>query len=243
MIVKKITKFFENKFSGIIQRHKPLFRPFIFLFIFFVIVLNFNQIIWVFNKRAVDDAVKGMMESSKIIESIKQQEETGQSISFNGSQSNQEGELKPITEIQKNYILEGSYLEIPKIGIKADISFPVSDSLEEVNKALIGHAMHFPGSAFPGEKGDVFFLSHSAPLNWSADYRIFNNINQLESGDTILAHFNNRTYRYIVVKNFIIKPGESIAPSNESAYSMHLMTCWPPGKSLNRMVVEAIMDI
>lgn len=242
MAENKIKNFLKNNFFGIVKRHKPLLRPFILLFIFFVIVLNFNQIIWIFNRRALDDAVKGMMESSKIIESLKQQELSGQSLSLNDSAS-LPGEQKTVAEIQKNYVLQGSYLEIPKIGIRADISFPTSDSVEEVNKALIGHAMHFPGSAFPGEKGDVFFLSHSAPLNWSADYRIFNDINQLGADDTILVHFNSRTYRYKVIKSFLIKPGENISPSNESAYSMHLMTCWPPGKSSGRMVVEAVMDI
>jgi LPXTG-site transpeptidase (sortase) family protein len=128
------------------------------------------------------------------------------------------------------------------LGVKADLSFPLTDSKTEVEKALIGHVMFFPGSAYPGEKGDTFLLAHSAPSNWPWDYKIFNTINQLESGDTILVYFNNRLFRYSAVKSFIIKPGETIAPSNAGQYSLHLLTCWPPGSSKNRMVVEAVAE-
>ncbi len=243
MLLKKFFNWIFKIFSEIAYKHKPLIRPFFVLFIFFVLVLNFNQIIWLFNKRAIDDAVAGMMESSQLISSLERnQYQTNTSNNSNGNNSTQEGEVKQVAEMAKNYIFENAFLEIPKIGIRAPISFPETGGEQEISKALIGHAMHFPGSAYPGEKGDVFFLSHSAPMNWSSDYRIFNNINQLESGDTVLVNFNNRTFRYKVLKNFIIKPGEGIAPSNNSSYSMHLMTCWPPGSSKNRMVVEAVME-
>lgn len=221
-----------------LEKNKELIKPFFVLFIIISFLGNFDNIAILFNKRIIDNSVVSMIESSEIVKTINAPIIEQQQIEWQQNNPNQ----VPQQEVAKNYVFEGSYIEIPKLGIKADLSFPLTDSKEEVEKALIGHVMFFPGSAYPGEKGDVFLLAHSAPNNWPWDYKIFNTINQLETGDTILVYFNNRLFRYNVVKNFIIKPGETIVPTSVGQYSIHLLTCWPPGSSKNRMVVEGGME-
>lgn len=231
-------KAIKNKISGFFKKNREYIKPFFVLFVVISFLGNFDNIAMLFNKRIIDNSVTSMIESSEIVKTInapivKQQQEEWQA---------NHPDQKPQEEIAKNYVFEGSYIEIPKLGVKAFLSFPLTDTKSEVEKALIGHVMFFPGSAYPGEKGDVFLLAHSAPPNWPWDYKIFNTINQLDSGDTVLVYFNNRLFRYSVVRNFMIKPGETIAPSNSGSYSMHLLTCWPPGSSKNRMVVEAVIS-
>lgn len=102
--------------------------------------------------------------------------------------------------------------------------------------------MLFPGSALPGEQGRTVLLGHSAPEGWpDVNYdRIFTELNSLIEGDEVYVYFNQREYVYIVRNKFFLDRGEELPqPLTNSQNMLILVSCWPPGKDLYRIAVEA----
>lgn len=147
-------------------------------------------------------------------------------------------------EPKKTVSIENS-LEIKKISISVPLIIPdgTDPTLEnELDQGVV----YFPQSVLPGESGETIILGHSAPEGWPKikyDW-IFNDLDKLEPGDEIIVYFNNQKYVYKVAKNYIINKGEEIrSDAGDSKSILILMSCWPPGKDLKRLAVEAYLDI
>ncbi len=207
---------------------KPLIRPFLIIFVICFFVFNWDNVGWIFNRRAIEENLNQML--AKDIGGI--------SMTF--EQAMQGGNISTTTQV-KTYSFENAVLKIPKIDFEYEIAFPQNLEEETISKALMAKVMHYPTAAYPGEKGDVVLLGHSAPNSWPPNYRVFNKIDQLEEGDILIIHFNNQDFSYKVVKSFLITPGEPIPPSDRGDHLVHLLTCWPVNTGNKRMVIEAVL--
>ncbi|KKR78070.1 MAG: Sortase (Surface protein transpeptidase) [Candidatus Curtissbacteria bacterium GW2011_GWA1_40_9] len=127
------------------------------------------------------------------------------------------------------------YVSIPKLGINKALT--KVDTL-----AFYENLSHFPGTALPGEVGNVFITGHSA-LPQFADRNDFNTIfsklSDLEVGDIVDVEFEGNKYRYLVQYKKIVDPKDLsvLKPISKGAKNLTLMTCVPPGTSIKRMVV------
>jgi len=54
-----------------------------------------------------------------------------------------------------------------------------------------------------------------------------------------VAVYNDKTYTYSTVENQIIEKGGDIPKLAAANSALVLVTCWPPGRDLKRMVVQA----
>jgi LPXTG-site transpeptidase (sortase) family protein len=128
-------------------------------------------------------------------------------------------------------------VHIPKINI--DGAMAVVDS-NEFNFNLA----HLPGSALPGEKGNVFVTGHSSLTQFfrQDNYKaIFANLPKLDKGDEIFINAGGTEYKYVVEGLRVVDPSEVWVinpPDNEGRY-LTLMTCVPPGLSTKRLIVLA----
>ncbi len=158
---------------------------------------------------------------------------------FNGQKAENMGEY------DFTYTDKQNMLEIPKIGITAPIVFPKTTDVDLLGKELDSGVVFYPGSAYPGKTGQMVILGHSAPAGWpQIKYEwVFSKLNELEPKDSIIIHFNNRQYKYTVRKKTIIKKGADIPidPSSINQNTLTLISCWPPGKNLQRIAVEALI--
>jgi len=132
---------------------------------------------------------------------------------------------------------EKFYMTIPKLDIKNAVA--MVDSLN-----FYENLSHFPGSALPGEPGNVFVTGHSALPQFAKpdDYRgIFSKLGDLEVGDVVDIEFDGNRYRYLVQYKKIVdaKDLSVLKPISKGAKNLTLMTCVPPGTSIKRMVVIA----
>ncbi len=128
-------------------------------------------------------------------------------------------------------------LSIPSIKIE-NASVVVDINSFEENLA------HLPGSALPGEKGNIFITGHSSlpqffkPGNYKA---IFANLPNVKKGEKILIQYGGQKFEYIVQGLKVVDPKELWVinpPDNEGRY-LSLMTCVPPGLTLKRLIVLA----
>ncbi len=107
-------------------------------------------------------------------------------------------------------------------------------------KELENGVVKYPGSADPGNIGNSFIFWHSSNYPWAKwDYNdVFALLNKLENGDEIIVYFQQKKYVYVVKDKLVVKPGSvSSLGWDETHKQLTLMTCWPLGTTLNRLLV------
>ncbi|MDD4027330.1 MAG: sortase [Candidatus Shapirobacteria bacterium] len=137
---------------------------------------------------------------------------------------------------------------IPKIKVNANVVKNVDPFDSRIyQKALTEGVAHAKGSGLPGFPGNTFIFAHSA-INWyqASQYNsIFYLTNKLEPGDEIFIYYKGSKYRYSVTEKKIVAANEisylsdSQNATTQSTSSLTLMTCWPPGTDLNRLIILA----
>lgn len=124
-------------------------------------------------------------------------------------------------------------LSVPKLKIENTKVFVDSNDLS-------AGLVHLPGTALPGEKGNVFISGHSAlsPL-FSFKTATFGKLTDLKKGDKIIIEAGRVKYTYSVQQLKVVDPNDVsvILPPDERERYISLMTCVPPGLNLKRLVV------
>lgn len=104
-----------------------------------------------------------------------------------------------------------------------------------------------PGTALPGERGNVFITGHSSlpqffrPGNYKA---IFANLPNIEKDDSIIIEAGEQQFKYKVIGLKVVNPEETwvINPPDNTGRYLSLMTCVPPGLYLKRLIVLAELE-
>lgn len=123
-------------------------------------------------------------------------------------------------------------LSIPKLNLKEK---NVYVDTNDVSKGLV----HLPGSALPGERGNVFISGHSALSNfWFKDAH-FAKLPDTKIGDKIEVEAKGAKFTYQVIEIKTINPTDIsvIAPPENIGRYITLMTCVPPGLNFKRLIV------
>jgi sortase A len=117
-------------------------------------------------------------------------------------------------------------LVIPKINVDAPIVAGVS---WEDLKMGVGH---LPGSANPGERGNLYLAAHNDIFG-----EIFRHLEKLEPGDDYFIYAGEEKFRYVVKEKRIIEPTdvEVMLPTTEPVAT--LQTCYPYLIDTHRLVV------
>jgi LPXTG-site transpeptidase (sortase) family protein len=103
---------------------------------------------------------------------------------------------------------------------------------------------HLPGTALPGERGNVFVTGHSSlPANiiQSGGKAFFVNLPKIKKGDEIYVETPGQLFTYVVEGIKVVDPKDVSVinpPDNEGRY-LTLMTCVPPGYNIKRLIVLA----
>jgi sortase A len=203
---------------------KILLKYFLIFFFISFLIFNWQKISWIFHPGYVLRTVSFYLFEKGKAEKVQQKEEQ---------------KIKE-QKTEEFYEKEDS-IEIPKIKISAPLI--VVGKEEEVKKALDRGVVLWPGSALPGEKGQVIILGHSAPQNWPKikyDW-VFSNLNLLEKDDEILIYFRNKKYVYSVENKIFLNRGQQLPKTDPEKSVLFLISCWPPGKDFRRIAIEAIL--
>jgi sortase A len=136
-----------------------------------------------------------------------------------------------------------SKIIIPKINVEIPVVYD-EPSIDEgaVQRALERGVLHYATTPNPGELGNGVIFGHSSNniLNKGKYKFAFVMLKRLEIGDTFMIQKDGKRYVYKVFDKQIVKPDrvEVLGPADKPA-TMTLITCDPPGTSLNRLVVIA----
>jgi LPXTG-site transpeptidase (sortase) family protein len=111
-----------------------------------------------------------------------------------------------------------------------------------VQEALKDGVLHYPGTADPGQFGNVFITGHSSYYPWDdGRYKeVFALLEHLEIGDVYYIYHNQKKYTYKIREKKIVSPQEvSVLAQPTDKKISTLMTCNPVGTSLNRLILVA----
>ena len=124
--------------------------------------------------------------------------------------------------------MELGSIQIPKIGVDRPLWEGVT--LKTLNRG----PGHWPGTAMPGQVGNVVIgghrVSHDKP---------FRNIDQLVAGDQIVMTFNGVASTYIVTGAQVVTPNDTWVINQTPEHTATLFACHPPGSTKFRYVVFA----
>lgn len=132
---------------------------------------------------------------------------------------------------------------VPKIAANARIIPNVNpaDEKDYLDKLKFGVA-HAAGTYFPGDRGHIFLFAHSTDYVWniSTYNAVFYLLYKLEAGDEINLFYHGRRYVYIVEGSTKVNPDQVEYMTRQTDEELlTLQTCWPPGTTLQRLLVFA----
>lgn len=103
--------------------------------------------------------------------------------------------------------------------------------------------VRYPGTAKPGEVGNVFIFGHSSNYPWvQSQYNdVFALLDTLATGDEVIIFYNQEKFIYKITDRAIVKPGDiaTLNARDPSKKELSLMTCWPIGTTLERIILFA----
>ena len=159
--------------------------------------------------------------------------------------------LKPITPVPETPVVEGEVavgepnsLKISDLGIEAPIIYITEKNETVYQEALKQGVVHYPGTALPGELGNVYIFGHSSDYTWSGgEYKtVFARLPQIELGTTIeVTDADGKLFRYIVTETKVVGPREMsvLDQFNYEKRMLSIQTSYPLGTALQRYIVVA----
>ncbi len=217
------------------QKAKNLMKVAVALYAASFLIINWNDVSWMFNYKEVYGLVSDFFNPYPSI--------SADSVNPYFYPNHTAGQAQAVANIKTNYTDKQSTLEVPKIDISVPIVFSDSKEVSQLEKDLDQGVVYYPGSVYPGQQGQIVILGHSAPPGWPKikhDW-VFTDLDKLSEGDKIYVDLNNQQYIYTVVKKSIINRGADV-PNIQTALSnntLALVSCWPPGKDYQRIAVLA----
>jgi len=134
-------------------------------------------------------------------------------------------------------------LIIPKINANSPVIKNVDPyDPAQYQPALTRGVAHAVTSGLPNEPGNTFIFAHSAGNWYQANQfnAVFYLLNKLVIGDEIIIYYQNQDYHYFVSDTKMVTGSEVNYLKNNSAnQQLTLMTCWPPGTTIKRLLVVA----
>ncbi|MBA3398751.1 MAG: class E sortase [Acidimicrobiia bacterium] len=118
-------------------------------------------------------------------------------------------------------------IEIPRIGLSRTLHEGIELSTLDYGPG------HWPGTAMPGEAGNVVVAGHRVSHNQD-----FRNVDQLSPGDEVIFNTASGRHVYSVVSTEIVQPDAVWITDQTSDATATLFACHPPGSVTQRIVVH-----
>ncbi|MBI5413580.1 class E sortase [Candidatus Peregrinibacteria bacterium] len=132
---------------------------------------------------------------------------------------------------------------VPVVGVKNEnlIARKWDDLEGDIQKSLRNGVIHYPGTALPGDNGNVVLTGHSSYYAWDAGRfkDVFALLHQVKNGDKIVVYFNQKKFIYEVFSIKVVLPKDVDVLAQTQGEQLTLITCTPVGTNLKRLVVSA----
>lgn len=132
---------------------------------------------------------------------------------------------------------------IPLVDVRLDSGFDLDHVenifMEELQKWVV----RYPGTSLPWQTGNAFIFWHSSNYPWmKGQYNdVFALLDKLSPGDEIIVYYWQKKFTYTMKEKTVVKPGnvKALQSRDPNKKELSLMTCWPIGTNINRLIVFA----
>lgn len=158
-------------------------------------------------------------------------------IENNNDELNIDIEMVPY---ENRIVIPKIWKNIPLVDVENKRVQNVKELDQVFMKELENWVIRYPWSARPWETWNTFIFWHSSNFPWIKwDYNdVFALIDNLGFWDEIIVYYNQKKYVYVINEKHVVKPGDtSVLKRNNWKKEISIMTCWPIGTSINRMIV------
>jgi LPXTG-site transpeptidase (sortase) family protein len=146
-----------------------------------------------------------------------------------------------ITPYENRIIIPAIGKNIPLIDIKQQKVEGVNELNDIFMKELENGVIRYPGSAKPGEQGNSFIFGHSSNFPWMEwEYNdIFSLLDHVSYDDEVIVYYGQEKHTYKIRTKNVISPGDVsvLQDDPDDKSKLTLMTCWPIGTTLNRLIL------
>lgn len=142
-------------------------------------------------------------------------------------------------------------LVVPRLGKSVPLVNMTAENIQgenwsELEKQIQGGlrqgVVHYPGTATPGQNGNVFITGHSSYYPWDdGQYKdVFALLGQMEIGDEYYVFYDQKKYVYRIREKFEVNPDNvNVLQQPLDRKESTLMTCTPVGTTLRRLIIKA----
>lgn len=153
--------------------------------------------------------------------------------------------LRPKTALITKPVDSDFGIIIPKLAANARVIANVDPyDAKAYQWQLTRGVAHARGTAVPGAMGNMFLFAHSSEDFYNAiRYNsVFYLLPKLERGDEIIMYYKGVKFTYAVTEKKLVDAKDvSYLTEEQSGQTLTLMTCWPPGTTLKRLLVFAVL--
>lgn len=112
---------------------------------------------------------------------------------------------------------------------------------QQIQEALRDGVVHYPGTAFPDQDGNVVVTGHSSYFPWDPGRfkDVFALLHDVRVGDSIYMYYDQEKYKYTVYETKVVLPTEVDVLTQVGENRLTLITCTPVGTNLKRLIVLA----
>jgi LPXTG-site transpeptidase (sortase) family protein len=131
---------------------------------------------------------------------------------------------------------------IPKINVEIPVDYSETSTNENaIENDLMSGVVHYPTTSLPGQVGNAAYFGHSSNNIFNkGKYKFaFVLLHTLVNGDTFYLTFNDKVFIYKVISHQVVSPSDVsvLNPVAGQVATATLITCDPPGTSINRLIV------
>lgn len=218
----------------------------IFLIIFFI--ANFSSYFSLFKLKL--DQLRGEVKKNPYTQNFfsSQQQKTAQELLPLSQTPEQNRKQVPDLNLEvappdERIILHSVNENVPIIQVSSE-SLIKKDwaSLENnIQNALRDGVVHYPGTAQPGQHGNVVITGHSSYFNFDPGRfkDVFAALHYVKNGEQIVVFHNQKKYLYEIYDIKTVNPTQVEVLTQEGEDRLTLITCTPIGTNWKRKVVLA----
>ena len=139
--------------------------------------------------------------------------------------------IAPPAEGVKEALQQIGRIDIPKLGVSEDLFEGITLS------TLDSGPGHWPGTALPGQIGNVVIAGHR-----TSHSKPFRYIDKLAEGDIVTFTSDAGVFNYVVTSHEVVDPTALRIVDQTAAPTATLFACHPPGSVAERYVVHLTLQ-